>query len=214
LVWPLSWVKQRIDSDRSLIGSAMAAGTEVAVLPYGDLYAGECCVGMDQWRLGNVLQSHSAIAWERVDALPEAFSRSTAPARCKTCDWRYRCGGVDPAVRLAQDRHRVTSCDEWSEWCELYCAPRKALFEEMLWDSVEAAAGQNEQRPRERIELHEDGLTYQAVRIATEPQPERTSSTSTQQGGKAGIERGAPSIEEEQAFGREAVGAAPGGVTR
>ena len=54
---------------------------------------------------------------------------------------------------------------------DLYCAPRKRLFEEILWDSTEAAAkGQN--RPgRERIELREDGLDFTPV---NETQTNRT----------------------------------------
>ena len=46
---------------------------------------------------------------------------------------------------------------------ELYCAPRKALFEEMLWDSAEAAAQDHTQRPRERLELSDQGITYVPV---------------------------------------------------
>ncbi len=167
LVSPLSWVKARIDADAALIGSPLAAGAEIAVLANGDLYAGEGCVGLDPWRLGNVLDGADPLAWERLDAIPEVFSRSTAPAQCKTCDWRYRCGGIDPAVRLLEAQRHIDTGGGWSPLCELYCAPRKALFEEMLWDSVEAAAAGTEKRPRERIELHPDGFTFEPA-AATE----------------------------------------------
>lgn len=163
LVSPLSWVKARIDTDTALISSPMAAGAEIAVLANGDMYAGEGCVGLDQWRLGNVLDGADPLAWERLDAIPEVFSRSTAPDQCKTCDWRYRCGGIDPAVRLLEEQRHWNTRGGWSPLCELYCAPRKALFEEMLWDSVEAAAAGTEKRPRERIELHPDGFTFEPV---------------------------------------------------
>ena len=167
LVSPLSWVKARIDADTALIGSPLAAGAEIAVLANGDIYAGEGCVGLDPWRLGNVLDGADPLAWERLDAMPEVFSRSTAPDRCKTCDWRYRCGGIDPAVRLLEQQRHLDARSGWSPLCELYCAPRKALFEEMLWDSVEAAAAGTEKRPRERIELHPDGFTFEPI-AATE----------------------------------------------
>jgi hypothetical protein len=51
-----------------------------------------------------------------------------------------------------------------------YCAPRKRLFEEILWGSVKAAHDGQPRPGRERIELREDGLDFAAVIHATNPQ--------------------------------------------
>jgi hypothetical protein len=59
--------------------------------------------------------------------------------------------------------NRRPSSDQQSEGpslFELYCAPRKALFEEALWDSVETTAQGMNNRPRELLELHPDRITF------------------------------------------------------
>jgi radical SAM protein with 4Fe4S-binding SPASM domain len=196
-VSPLSWVSERMDSEATLIGSSASAGSEIAVLPDGDLYASEYGVGLRPWHLGNVLKGGQNLRWERLDALPEALIYSQQPEQCRACVWRYRCGGLDASVFLLEERlHAVlgvacgpqppqregkngehkesgspllkSSTGEaganglWPDrsLAALYCEPRRRLFEEMLWDYVEAAAQKQPQQPRERIKLSDEGIQY------------------------------------------------------
>ena len=160
LVAPHAWVAARVDSETPLIGSPAAAGAELAVLANGDLYASEWAVGIERWHLGNILQDGRAIRWERLDVLPEVFSNSLQPAQCAQCDSRYRCGGIDASVFFGGEGRRPPSVDGWSLLFELYCASRKALFEELLWGSVEAAAQGQVKGGRERIQMQPDGITF------------------------------------------------------
>jgi radical SAM protein with 4Fe4S-binding SPASM domain len=165
LVSPLSWVSARVDSPAPLLGSPASAGAEVVVLPNGDLHAGESVAGLERWRLGNATDNPKEIRWERLDFMAEAFSNATKPEKCKRCDWRYRCGGVDASVRLMEEAARRGQDGEDAgrmpaPLFELYCAPRKRLFEEMIWGSAEAAAAARNGGPRERLELRPDGIDF------------------------------------------------------
>ncbi len=174
LVSPLSWVAARVEAQAPLPSSPAAVGAELAVLPNGDLYAGERAVGLERWRLGNVLQDPQDIRWERLDAMAEEYSNAMMPAECQGCDWRYRCGGVDASVRLMEEAASQRPADAGRTQAapledagrmpaplfELYCAPRKRLFEEILWGSAEAAANGRRKPGRERIELREDGIDF------------------------------------------------------
>lgn len=179
LVSPLSWVAARIDSEVPLISSPAAAGAEVAVLPSGELYAGEFAVGLRRWRLGNVLADGDDLRWERLDAVPEVFGRAAKPPACQACDWRYRCGGVDAAVALLQEQEAArtgerpvslaaTDLRDPSRLFDLYCAPRKVLFEDALWDSVAATVRGPARRPRERLDLRPDGVEFKPAAIGEE----------------------------------------------
>ena len=106
LVSPLSWVAARVNSETPMVSSLAAAGAEVAVVPDGSLYAGEQAVGLEGWRLGNALEDAREIRWERLDVMPEAYASSVKPERCLSCDWRWRCGGVDAAVMQAEEAAR------------------------------------------------------------------------------------------------------------
>jgi len=187
LVSPISWVSERLDSPTPLISSPASVGAELAVLPNGDLYAGRQAVGLERWRLGNVLEDPKTIRWERLDVMAEAFSNAAKPQQCRRCDWRYRCGGVDASVLLFEEAlsqgrpgldetsapvGQVPDGGRPSPMFELYCEPRKRLFEEMLWDSAQVAAQGHAHGPRERIRLHEDGIDYVPVNGARGPSTE------------------------------------------
>jgi len=47
---------------------------------------------------------------------------------------------------------------------DLYCEPRKRLFEEMLWGTVEAAADGKPRQERERLQLRQDGIDFTPVK--------------------------------------------------
>ncbi len=104
LVSPLSWVAERIEAEMPMIRSAASVGAETVVLPNGEMYASEFGVGMERWRIGNALEESSNLRWERLDMMAETFSNAMQPERCQTCDWRYRCGGLDASVFLLQER--------------------------------------------------------------------------------------------------------------
>jgi radical SAM protein with 4Fe4S-binding SPASM domain len=167
LVSLLSWVKARFDAEIPLVSSPAEVGAEVAVLPNGDLYAGEFAVGTERWRLGNVLKDGEDLNWERLDAIPEACCRSMKPSECKSCAWRYRCGGLDASVMLL-NTHHSRPIDEQSRLFQLYCEPRKALFEEALWDSVEATVLGRNRRARESLQLREDGMDFKSATAVEE----------------------------------------------
>jgi hypothetical protein len=66
------------------------------------------------------------------------------------------------APALLTGRRESQSNGEAAQFA-FYCAPRKRLFEEIVWDSAEGAA-QGQTRPgRERIELREDGIDFTPV---------------------------------------------------
>ncbi len=201
---PLSWVAARMDSQSPLPCSPATAGAEVAVLPDGELYASEFGVGVERWRIGNVLKESESLRWERLDATPEIFSYPGHVARCRGCDWRFRCGGLHAAVFVLEAQHQARPaysgepkprppdrqadggqapprhlgaaasaaaasppqngrCDGASNLlAELYCEPRRRLFEEMLWSKMEAVTGQP-RRGRERLELSGQGVGYVPV---------------------------------------------------
>ncbi len=180
LISPLSWVAARVDSRQPLVSSPAAAGAEVAVLPNGNVYAGEQVVGVQHWRLGNVLQGPRDFRWERMDAMAELSSYSLKPSQCQHCDWRYRCGGADASVLLLEEagdggqrpEARGRGAEEAAgghgggalgQLFDLYCAPRKRLFEEILWGSAEAAANSQPRPGRERVSLREDGIHFEPV---------------------------------------------------
>jgi radical SAM protein with 4Fe4S-binding SPASM domain len=138
----------------------MALGAELAVLPDGELYAGRWVVGAERWRLGNVLADARNIRWERADALAESFSKAMMPRQCQGCDWRYRCGGVDGVAAVVREGQREAGEDSLFEQ---YCLPRKRLFEELLWGSLEGAVNGRVRRERERIELRQDGIEFKPL---------------------------------------------------
>ena len=136
-VTPQSWVAARIDAQEPLVISHEAAGAAVTVLANGNIYAGEVTAGMNDWQLGNILDGSNSLHWERLDPMAEIFSSTdNKPSECQFCDWRYRCGGVDSSVLLLRELQKNVGVARWKDLFQLYCAPRKALFEEALWDSV------------------------------------------------------------------------------
>ncbi len=163
-VYPLSWVAARIDADQPLVSSNFAAGAEIAVLANGDLYAGEAAVGLEAWKLGNMADDPQEIRWERLDLLAESFSKAMKPTVCQACDWRYRCGGCDASIQLKAVHSNARNAPSVELAAEpefqLYCAPRKALLEAMLWDASTATAQGVQRRSRELIELHQSGIDY------------------------------------------------------
>jgi hypothetical protein len=90
-----------------------------------------------------------------------------------------------PEVALAeQDAQEPTGwrAAEQPSLFQLYCAPRKALFEEALWSSAEAAANSNGGK-RERLELHEGGVSFVA------PARSKPCSQDQMRAGKGGNEK-------------------------
>jgi hypothetical protein len=51
----------------------------------------------------------------------------------------------------------------------LYCAPRKALFEEEIWDLAMNQASAKIARPRELIELAKDGIKFVPASSSARP---------------------------------------------
>jgi radical SAM protein with 4Fe4S-binding SPASM domain len=155
------WVGDRIDSQAPFPSSHAAAGAEVAVLPSGDMYAGEFSVGVERWHLGNVLRLGDRLQWEKLDAMPEVFGNSSKPAKCHQCDWRYRCGGLDASVALLQEQGSESPGFQSPSLFELYCEPRKTLFEALIWGAVEVAERPQARTARERIALGVDGIRFE-----------------------------------------------------
>jgi radical SAM protein with 4Fe4S-binding SPASM domain len=163
LVSPLSWVAARIDAQGTMVSSRAGAGAELAVLPDGDVYAGESVVGVDQWRLGNVLADGADLRWERLDTISEMAAYSLKPAKCASCPWRYRCGGVDASVLLLEERLGPKGEQGGAALREFYCEACRSLFEELLWTSMETVARGQSAGGRERVGLREDGVDFMAV---------------------------------------------------
>jgi radical SAM protein with 4Fe4S-binding SPASM domain len=163
LVSPLSWIAARIDAQGTMVSSPAGVGAELAVLPDGDMYAGESLAGLDPWRLGNVLKDGTDLRWERLDSISEMAGYSLKPAKCAGCPWRYRCGGVDASILLLEERLAPNGAQGGAALREFYCSARERLFEEMLWGSVEAAGSGKPRQGRERVQLRQDGIDFSAV---------------------------------------------------
>jgi radical SAM protein with 4Fe4S-binding SPASM domain len=166
LISPPAWVMNRIESEVPLVDGPAALGADFAVLPDGSLYACESTVGIERWCLGNVSAGSGVIRWELLDIMPEMFSKGMKPEVCQGCDWRHRCGGVDPEVVLLHERGDQPLVDQWPLMFRLYCEPRRALFEEMLLGRVDAAAQSRASGPRELLELQADGLVFKRAAMA------------------------------------------------
>ncbi len=167
VVFPHSWVADRVDACVPLVGSPEAGGAAITVLADGNVYAGENCVGAEAWRMGNVLDDVGALRWERLWAMPEAFSHHSKPDTCRICEWRHRCGGIDASVLLLAECPAPEGAARAQYLHDLYCAPRKALFAEALWDSVAQSAEFNETRNdcRELVEVHEDAISFRPATL-------------------------------------------------
>jgi radical SAM protein with 4Fe4S-binding SPASM domain len=126
------------------------------VLPNGDLYPGEGSVGSRRWRLGNVLDDAN-IKWELLDVIAEVRSASLQAVECTQCPWRYRCGGLNA---WAGTLHQNPGPEQGCHWRDLYCLPRKRLFEELLWQSANSVASGVGQGKKELLELKPDGITF------------------------------------------------------
>jgi radical SAM protein with 4Fe4S-binding SPASM domain len=160
-VGPQSWVASRIDAEIALASSSEAAGASLAALPNGDIYASEAAIGLDDWYLGNVLKDGDSLRWEILDSMAEVFSTSMKPVECQSCDWRYRCGGMDSSVMLLQERPGPSVGT--ADLNQLYCEARKALFEESLWDSTINSAKGNAKQGREWLVCDKAGIQYQSA---------------------------------------------------
>ena len=161
LVSPMSWVAARMNSEVPLISSAEAVGAHLVILPDGSAYPSEWALGFERHCLGNVLASQEPMRWERLDALPETVDRSVRSEGCSRCDWRYRCGGLDPqSFPRPEDQQ---SPAPGSVVRKLYCQPRKRLFEEMFWARIDAAKANGGQAGRERLTLLDQGVAFQPV---------------------------------------------------
>jgi radical SAM protein with 4Fe4S-binding SPASM domain len=163
LIAPQQWVSARASSETPLLGSPAAAGAELAVTPNGDIFAGAGGEGVERWRVGNVLDEAASLRWERLDVLPEILAGACASEPCKSCDWKHRCGGPDASVLFARARLGPDSSGQGRSLFELYCAPRKELFEEIQWDRCESAARSSHRQPRERLELETSCVRFTPV---------------------------------------------------
>lgn len=96
--------------------------------------------------------------------MAEGFPGSAARERCGGCDWRWRCGGVDASVLLmAEAAHYEADGQPDPPFVDLYCEPRRQLFEEMLWGAAEVAERPEAPGARERIQLRQDGIDFLPV---------------------------------------------------
>ena len=160
-VTPQSWVAARIDADVSLVTSPESAGAAVTVLPNREIYAGEHAVGNQSWRLGKI--GNQPLQWERLDAMAEAGITRARTPECQTCDWRFRCGGLDSSVWLVQGAQKGDSSNDCQTTFDLYCKPRKALFEEAIWDSVKHSSNLGGAKSRELLDLAEDKVSFRVA---------------------------------------------------
>jgi radical SAM protein with 4Fe4S-binding SPASM domain len=173
-VSPLSWVATRVNSEGPLPISAMDAGVAIAVLPNGDIYCGEWSVGLGEWRLGNVLEEDRKIRWERLDILPETLLRSPKAQKCRTCEWRYRCGGAPSSLALLAKRDGLPVGEGGASSIpdpvfDLYCEPRRRLFEELIWEWADAGMRGTVRQQVEGVELTKTGVEFAA--LARDGQP-------------------------------------------
>ena len=94
--------------------------------------------------------------------MPEMFSSVNKPEPCRRCQWRYRCGGADCSVIIGA-QHTSSDCFAQEEGFQLYCAPRKALFEEQIWDFARNYVAASVPAPRELIDITQGGVSFIAA---------------------------------------------------
>lgn len=117
----------------SMIGVGCGApyGSTPVVDVHGDVYACIYLVGMKRFHLGNVLDgSYPDLgACERLLSLLHVDLNT----ECKSCSWRYLCGGGCPVMRLPALENPQAS-QTLKDYCRgIYCSYSRKILELLLW---------------------------------------------------------------------------------
>ena len=118
---------------RCVVACGAPYGTTYVVRVNGDVYPCIYLVGQEQYRLGSVA---GPLDRRPLDDMLMALHVDNR-ADCRTCAWRYGCGGGCPVMNLARVRGAQTkpATAEYSR--RITCDLSQAILADMLWDLVD-----------------------------------------------------------------------------
>ncbi len=136
----------------TVLGCGAPCGNTVIVDVQGDVYPCIYLVGIRRFYLGNIMNE----SYPRRNLLRRMSASLHVDHRadCRTCAWRYACGG-GCALRSLMSVPNSTACERVTAyWKDIACEGTKKIMELMLWDRAERAVSNllEDQAMRETVE--------------------------------------------------------------
>jgi uncharacterized protein len=133
---------------KTVIGCGAPYGRTAVVDASGESYPCHYFVGVDRFRLGNILPGGRGPDGDVLRAWREEF-HVDHQEDCASCSWRYICGGGCPVPRMTGSRHPQAT-DSLRAYCKGFgCDYTQRVIELLLWNRAErASATPLSQRPR------------------------------------------------------------------
>ena len=127
-----------VPGNRAVLGCGAPYGNTPVVDADGDVYPCIYLVGMEQFRLGNVVRGdfpnkaliQSMMETLHVDHLDE----------CRSCAWRYVCGGGCPVLRLTVFNHPRLNDAVARYSRRINCDYTKKVLELLFWELADEAS--------------------------------------------------------------------------
>jgi len=127
---------------RLVVACGAPYGTTYVVRPDGDVYPCIYLVGRQRYRLGNVTGALDCRSLEEMFTALHVDNRED----CRTCAWRYACGGGCPVMNLARIGGGARKSARVAEYCRrITCDLSRAILADVLWrladfDSIRSAS--------------------------------------------------------------------------
>ena len=137
-LFPFSVFRAKIQpGNHCVLGCGAPYGNTPVVDVNGDVYPCIYLVGIGKYRQGNVMDGSYPDP-----AVPERMSRELNVDRredCKSCSWRYLCGGGCPVQMLSMAGRQDLS-PKARDYCErVNCEYTKKVLEVLLWEYADQA---------------------------------------------------------------------------
>ena len=138
-LYPFNQYAPRLVSGaRTILGCGAPHGSTVIVDVNGDVYPCIYLVGIRRFHMGNIMNesypNRSLLRWMcdhlHVDHMED----------CRSCPWRYVCGGGCPLGRLTVLNNPMATEHVRAYWKRISCEYTKKIMELVLWDRAEGAA--------------------------------------------------------------------------
>lgn len=136
-----------------VVGCGAPYGNTPVVDANGDVYPCIYLVGLEDFHLGNILDADCP------DETPLQrmmdFLHVDNQNECRTCPWRYMCGGGCPVVRLTV-RGNPGITPKVRDYCSgINCAYTQKILEILLWEMAEEASSLAEETAQDRPDADE-----------------------------------------------------------
>ena len=138
-----SYIGNIAPGHRSVVGCGAPFGNTPVVDVNGDVYPCIYLVGIPAYNSGNVLDG----TYPRAEALQRMADELHVDRRtgCKSCNWRYLCGGGCPVQQLITRGREGELTPKAHAYCErLNCDYTKRVLTILLWDAARKADEQSD----------------------------------------------------------------------